>query len=86
MLLLQVLTVTDTSVRAGRLRKVYNVGGTRRYGAKYVRVTITNLTKYVVIEPPQACIDLFELVRSGDITKEVMARSSSWLHGRTEVF
>lgn len=48
--------------------------------------TVENSQKYVVVQPPQAAIDLFEAVVAGTATKSQQITVGRWVHGQTQVF
>lgn len=45
-----------------------------------------NPQKYVVVQPPQAAIDLFEAVVAGTATRKQQITVGKWVHGQTQVF
>lgn len=45
-----------------------------------------NTQKYVIVQPPQPVIDLFDAVVSGTATKQQQIEVGQWLHGQKQVF
>lgn len=48
--------------------------------------TAENPLKYVVVQPPQAAIELFEAVVAGTANRDQCVAVGKWLHGQQQVF